>query len=120
MVPVFLLAERRKLVVARVEPEDVASDGLWTHTVDDDADELAGFAAPDIHLIAGAQIDAAVVKARFVFAGIRLMRTDELGGALGAVLGEHEVELQLDVLELRLRHQTAASLTWIRPSPRYG
>src|SRR5437016_11362309 len=37
MVPIFLLAEIRKLLVARVEPEDVSSDGFGMHTVDDDA-----------------------------------------------------------------------------------
>src|SRR5437879_7611616 len=62
MVPIFLLAEIRELLVARVEPEDVSSDGFGMHTVDDDANELSRLATPEVHLIAGPQIHAAVVE----------------------------------------------------------
>src|SRR5206468_3688475 len=76
-----------------------------------DADELTGFAAPEVHLIAGPEVHAAVVEAGPVLAGVRLIRTDDFGGAASAVLGEHEIELELDILELRLRDKAAAALT---------
>src|SRR6185436_8321601 len=95
MVPILLLAEIGELLVARVEPEDVSSDGLGVHTVDDDADELSGLTTPEVHLIAGPQRHAAVVRA----VGTQAVR----GGRL---LGEHEVELQLEVFESRLRSET--------------
>src|SRR5262245_50696426 len=100
MVPILLLAEIGELLIARVEPEDVSSDGLGMHTVHNDADELSGFATPKVHLIAGPQRHAAVVRA----VGTRAVR----GGRL---LGEHEIELQLEVFESRLRNQTPTSLT---------
>src|SRR5438105_13448965 len=51
MVPILLLAEIGELLVARVEPEDVSSDGLGMHTVNDDTNELASLATAEIHLI---------------------------------------------------------------------
>src|SRR5439155_14778524 len=84
MVPILLLAEIGELFVARVEPEDVSSDGLGVHTMDDDANELSSLATPEVHLIAGPQIHAAIVRA----CGTRAVR----GGRL---FGEHEHELQL-------------------------
>src|SRR5688572_12828993 len=60
MVPILLLAEIRKLLVARVEPEDVSSDGLGVHTVDDDANELSCLTTPEVHLIARPQRHATV------------------------------------------------------------
>src|SRR5262245_15051236 len=101
MVPILLLAEIGELLVARVEPEDVSSDGLGMPTMDDDADELSGLATPEVHLVTGPKIHAAVVRA----VGARAVR----GGRL---LGEQEVELQLDVFESRLRDETPASLAW--------
>src|SRR6266545_2123918 len=98
MVPVFLLAEIGKLFVAGVEPEDVASDGLRMHAVNDHADELPRLATSDVDLIAGPQGDAAVVRA----CAARTVR----GGRL---LGEHEVELQLEILVNVFRDETAPS-----------
>src|SRR6188474_2517786 len=100
MVPILLLAEIRELLVARVEPEDVSSDGFGMHTVDDDADELSGLTTPEVHLIAGPQRHAAVVGA----IGTRAVRGSRL-------LGKHEVELQLEVFEFRLRNETPTPLT---------
>src|SRR2546425_8011458 len=58
MVPILLLAEIGELLVARVEPEDISSDGLGMHTVNDDANELSGLATAEVHLIAIPKIDA--------------------------------------------------------------
>src|SRR5262249_57896805 len=63
MVPVLLLAEIGELLIARVEPEDVSSDGLGIHTVNDDANELSGLATAQVHLIAVPKIHSAVVRA---------------------------------------------------------
>src|SRR5262245_23689635 len=101
MVPIRLLAEIGELLVPRVEPEDVSSDGLGVHTVNNDANELSGLATPEVNLIAGPQIHAAVVGA----GGTRAVR-------VGRLLGEHKVELQLEVFVLRLRNETPTSLTW--------
>src|SRR4030095_13153029 len=73
--------------------------------------ELTGFTPSDVHLVAGAQIHAAVVEARLVLAGVRLVGPDDFRGAARAVFGQHEVELELDILELGLRNQAAAALT---------
>src|ERR1043166_6777776 len=100
VVPILLLAEIRELLVACVEPEDVSSDSLGVHTVNDDTNELSGLATPEVHLIAIPQIHAAVVRA----GGTRAVR----GGRL---LGEHEIELQFDIFEFRLRNETPTSLT---------
>src|SRR5437867_1192573 len=105
MVPIFLLAEIRELLVARVEPEDVSSDGFRMHTVDDDANELSRLATPEVHLIAGPQIHAAVVGA----CGTRAVRGCRL-------LGKHEVDLQLEVFESRQRNETPTFLTRSCPS----
>src|SRR5436309_12815252 len=105
MVPIFLLAEIRELLVARVEPEDVSSDGFGMHTVDDDANELSRLATPEVHLIAGPQIHAAVVGA----CGTRAVRGCRL-------LGKHEVDLQLEVFESRQRNETLTFLTRSCPS----
>src|SRR4030095_3635523 len=100
MVPLLFLAEIGELLVARVEPEDVSSDGLGVHTVDDNANELSGLTTPEVHLTAGSQIHPAVVRA----GGARAVRS-------GRLLGEHEVKLQLEVFELRLRNETSTFLT---------
>src|SRR5689334_12866612 len=63
MVPILLFTQIGKLLVARVEPEDVSSDGLGMPTVNDDANELSSLAAPEVHLIARPQIHAAVIRA---------------------------------------------------------
>src|SRR5206468_9269565 len=110
-VPVVLLAEAGELLVAGVEPENGAAKRFRRHTMYDDADEFTGFAASDVHLVAGAQIHAAVVEARLVLAGVRLVGPDDFRGAARAVFGQHEVELELDILELRLRDEAAAALT---------
>src|SRR5439155_7382519 len=59
------------------------------------APSLAGLRPLKAHLIAGPQIHAAVVRA----CGTRAVRS-------GRLLGEHEVELQLEVFESRLRNET--------------
>src|SRR5260221_834954 len=100
MVPIFLLAEIGELLVARVEPEDVSSDGFGAHTVDDDANELSRLATSEVHLIAIPKVHSAVVRA----CGTRAVR----GGRL---LGEHEVELQLEVFESRQRNEIPTFLT---------
>src|SRR5262245_64319727 len=48
-VPVLLLAKSRKLLVAGVEPQHVAADGFRMHAMDDDPDEFAGLATPEVH-----------------------------------------------------------------------
>src|ERR1043166_1803475 len=101
MVPVLLFAEIGELLVARVEPEDVSFDGLGMHTVDDHPDKFSGLATPEVHLIAGAQVDATVVEA----IGNRTVR----GGRL---LGEHKVELQNEIFESCLGNEAPAFLTW--------
>src|SRR6185295_17125520 len=100
MVPILPLAEIGEFLVARVEPEDVSSDGFGMHTVDDDADELSCLSTPEVHLITGPQIHTAVVSA----VGTRAVRS-------GRLFGEHEVELQLEVFESRLRNETPTFLT---------
>src|SRR3954471_1974437 len=105
MIPILLLAEVGEFLVARIEPEDVSSDGLGMHAVDDDANELSSLATPEVHLIAGPKIHTAVVRA----VGARAVRS-------GRLLGEHEVELQLDVFELRLRNETPTFLARSRLS----
>src|SRR5262245_23249655 len=100
MVPILLLAEIGELLVARIEPENVSSDSLGVHAVDDDANELSGLATPEVHLIAGPQRHAAVVRA---------FRARAVRG--GRLFGEHEVQLQLDVFVLRPRNQTPTFLT---------
>src|SRR5580765_596318 len=96
-IPALLLAKARKLFVAGVEPQDVASDGSRMHAMDDDPDEFARLATPEVDLIAGAHVDAAVVGAG---------RAGAIGGV--RLLGEHEFELELEILEQLRRHQTAA------------
>ena len=100
MVPFFLLAEIWELLVARIKPENVSSDGPGVHTVDDDADELSGLATPEVHLITGPQIHAAIVRA---------VATRTVRG--GRLFGEYEVQLQLDILEFCLRNETPTFLT---------
>ena len=67
------------------------------HAMDDDADELAGLATAEVDLITGAHVDAAVVGAG---------RARAVGS--GRLLGEHEFELELEILEQLRRHQTAS------------
>src|SRR5437867_1991625 len=91
------------------KPPDSPVGGHWNRTVHDDPDVFAGLATPEIELIAIPQVDAAVERARLVLAEIRLLVT-ELRRALGPRFGQHEIELELDVLELVSRRETAASL----------
>src|SRR4051812_818669 len=81
--------------------------------MDDDADVFAGFASAEIQLIAVPERDAAIKGAGFVLAQIRLILS-ELGCALRAGFGEHEIELELDVFVLVDRGQAGASLTFSR------
>src|SRR5204862_6910078 len=101
VVPLLLLAQAGELLVAGVEPQHVV---LWTErlrrgAVDDDADELTGLPSADIDLIAGAEGDAAVVRARLVDAGVQLIRA-AFGRALRAMFREREIELEPEILEL--------------------
>src|SRR5439155_26114398 len=117
MVPVHVLTNRLELVavlevsllaaaVTRRQPIDLPSDRLRNGTVHDDADVFAGLAASDIELIAVPQVDAAVERACLVLAEIRLLLT-ELRRALGPCFGQHEIELELYVLELVKCRQSA-------------
>src|SRR5438046_5444246 len=63
MVPIFLLAEIRELLVDRVEPEDVSSDGFRLHTVHEDANELSRIETHEVALLAGPKIQPAVFSA---------------------------------------------------------
>src|SRR5947207_3262464 len=99
VVPVALLSEVRELLIAGIEPQHVAAERLRAHAVHDDADERSRLAPADVHLIPGAKVDAAVVEAGLVLAGVHLAEPDDLRRTSGAVLGQHEVQLELDILE---------------------
>ena len=98
-----------RAAVPRGQPVDVPADRLGHGAVHDDADILAGFAPPEIELIAIAKRHAAVERARLVFAEICL-RVAEFRRAFGARFGQHEVELELDIPELLDCRQAATAL----------
>ena len=124
VIPVTLLANHRKLIaileiaalaaaIARRQPVDVSSDGFRRRAMDDDADVFAGFAAAQVQLVAVTKRDAAVERAGFILAQIRLVLS-ELGCALRPRFGEHEIELEFDVFVFVDRGQAGASLTFRR------
>src|SRR4029079_1667306 len=110
VIPLLFLPKTRELVVAGVEPEHAVlrPEPFRRDAVDDDADVFHRFATADVHLIAGAERDAAVVRAGLVDACVRLLRSGALRRALGAVLRELEVQLESEVLELFVGDEASA------------
>ena len=77
--------------------------------VHDDADELTGLAPSDVDLVAGAERHAAVVEAGLVLAGVLLLLADQFSRALRPGLGEHELEVEIEVLVLLVGDEAAAA-----------
>src|SRR5689334_13195734 len=77
VIPLLFLPKTRELVVAGVEPEHVVlrPEPFRRDAVHDDADVFTRFATADVHLIAGAERDAAVIRAGLVDACVRLLRS---------------------------------------------